>query len=116
MRLTNRGTTSCRLHGYPGVSLVGHGNGTQLGRAAQRDTSVSPSSVTVPAGGSTPFVVRLVQAANYPSADCSPVRADGFRVYPPGSTQALFLPSANVTGCASTTVGLLTVRPVGSTL
>jgi hypothetical protein len=115
VRLTNTGTARCSLNGYPGVSLVGHGNGTQIGAPARRDTSVRPQSVVVRAGGSTTFVVRLVQAANYPRTACSPIPADGFRIYPPGSTAALFLPLKNATGCAKTSVDLLTVRPVGAT-
>ena len=114
VRLTNTGTTPCSLYGYPGVSLVGRKDGTQIGAAGRRDTSVHAQNVTVPAGGSTTFVVRLGQAANYPRSTCSPVPADGFRIYPPGSSTALYLPLKDATGCASTSVDLLTVRPVGA--
>jgi hypothetical protein len=115
VRLTNTGTATCTLYGYPGVSLVGHGNGTQIGAAADRDHSVAPTTVLVRSGGSTTFVVRLVRAGNYPRSTCAPTPADGFRVYPPGSTAALYLPLAAATGCAKTSVHLLTVRPVGRT-
>jgi hypothetical protein len=113
LRLTNTGTASCTLHGYPGISLVGHGNGTQIGAAADRDHSVAPTTVLIRPGGSTTFVVRLVQAGNYPRSTCLPSAADGFRVYPPGSTAALYLPLKAATGCAEASVHLLTVRPVG---
>jgi Protein of unknown function (DUF4232) len=115
VRLTNTGTATCMLYGYPGVSLVGHGNGTQIGAAADRDNSVAPTAVHIGPGGSTTFVVRLVQAGSYPRSTCSPTPADGFRIYPPGSTAALYLPLKAATGCAKTTVHLLTVRPVGRT-
>jgi len=115
VRFTNTGSTTCSLYGYPGVSLVGHGNGTQIGAAADRDHSVAPTMVLVRSGASTTFVVRLVQAGNYPRSACSPSPADGFRIYPPGSTAALYLPLKAATGCARTTVHLLTVRPVGRT-
>jgi hypothetical protein len=116
VRFTNTGKAACTLYGYPGVSLVGHGNGTQIGAAADRDHSVAPTTVLIRSGGSTTFVVRLAQAANYPHSACSPSPADGFRVYPPGSTAALYLPLKAATGCAKTSVHLLTVRPVGATL
>jgi hypothetical protein len=69
--------------------------------------------VLIRPGGSTTFVVRLVQAGNYPRSTCLPSAADGFRVYPPGSTAALYLPLKAATGCAEAYVHLLTVRPVG---
>jgi hypothetical protein len=115
IRLTNTGPTSCTTQGYPGVSLVGHGDGTQLGAAADRDRSVTPARVQVAAGGHTSFVVRVGQAANYDAAKCRPVAADGFRVYLPGETSALFLRASDLTGCADSTVHLLSVRPVGAT-
>jgi hypothetical protein len=115
VRLTNTGGTTCSLYGYPGVSLVGHGNGTQIGAAAERDRSVRRTRVTVRPGTSTTFVVRRTQALNYPRATCSPTAADGYRIYPPDETAALFLPLEGATGCANTSVDLLTVRPVGAT-
>jgi uncharacterized cupredoxin-like copper-binding protein len=114
VRLENTGGTRCSLSGYPGVSLVGHGNGTQIGASARRDKSATPRTVTVAPGASTTFVVRLVQAGNYPRSTCSPTPADGFRIYPPGDTAALYLPLSGATGCAKATVELLTVRPVGA--
>ena len=115
IRLTNTGSTACTLYGYPGVSLVGHGNGTQVGAAAVRDHSRSPRTVTVRAGRSTTFLVRITQAANYPRSQCAPTPADGLRIYPPGNTAALYLPLRSATGCAKDSVKLLTVRPVGVT-
>lgn len=111
--LTNIGKTTCTLLGYPGVSIVGHGNGTQIGAPAQRDTTKKPAAVSLAVGHSTTFVLRVSQAANYPTPDCSAVKADGFRIYPPGSTDAVYLADKGVTGCAKATVQLLTVGPVG---
>jgi Protein of unknown function (DUF4232) len=116
IRLTNSGAAACTLHGYPGVSLVGHGNGTQIGAPARPDHGFTPKTVTVPSGASTTFIVQVTRAANYPTSDCSPAPADGLRIYPPGDTTALYLPLRDITGCARTTVDVLTVRPVGSTV
>jgi hypothetical protein len=95
------------------VSIVGHGDGTQIGAGAKRDTTATPVAVTLAAGHATTFVLKVAQAANYPAADCSPVAGDGLRIYPPDSTQALYLADSHLTGCAKQSVVLLTVRPVG---
>ena len=44
----NTGSSTCVLRGAPGVSLVGDGNGTQIGAAATR--SPGGPAVTIPAG------------------------------------------------------------------
>jgi hypothetical protein len=89
--LTNTGTASCTLQGWPGVSFVGDGNGTQLGQAAAFDkTSPHPTVTLAPAGKAT-STLRVV------------------RVYPPGQKASLFASTTGLTGCASTSVSLLTV-------
>lgn len=111
--LTNTGTHPCTLRGFPEVSLVR--DGVQLGAPATRDTG-DVTTVRLPAGGSTTFGLFVVQALNYPEETCRPRTADGFRIYPPGSRAALFLADSGITGCTSTSVTLLRVRPVGVAL
>lgn len=108
--LTNRGTTSCTLQGWPGVSLVGHGDGRQIGAAADQDRSSPHPMLTLAPGASVHAPVKLTEALNYPKASCRPVAADGFRVYPPGETNALFVADKGATGCSSASVHLLTVQ------
>lgn len=108
--LTNNGASQCSLQGWPGVSFVGNGNGTQLGNPADFDRSSPHATVVLQPGGTAQSSLRIVQAGNYPEADCKPQKADGFRVYPPGSTESLFVKDDNVTACTTTTVTLLTVR------
>jgi hypothetical protein len=43
-------------------------------------------------GGKAVTRLEIAEAANYPKRLCEPVTADGFRVYPPGSGAALFVP------------------------
>lgn len=107
--LTNNGTSQCSLQGWPGVSFVGNGNGTQLGNPADFDRSTPHATVVLQPGGTAQAPLKIVQAMNYPEADCKPQKADGFRVYPPGSTESLFVKDDNVTACTTTTVTLLTV-------
>lgn len=107
--LTNTGQAACTLQGWPGVSLVGDGNGTQLGNAATFDRSSAHPTVTLAPGGSAHAPLQIGQAYNYAASACSPKTADGFRVYPPGSRSSLFISDPNVVACTSTSVSLLTV-------
>ena len=116
IRLTNAGTQTCRMVGYPGVSIVALNRTTQVGAAADRDTSVRPVPVVLRSGASTTFVLRVTQAANYPATTCRPEQGYGYRIYPPDSRAALLLADPDVTGCASMTVHLMTVRPVGTSV
>lgn len=107
--LTNNGSTECSLQGWPGVSFVGDGNGTQLGAAATLDRSTPHPTVVLKSGGTAQAPLRITQALNYPEAECQPKQADGFRVYPPGSTASLFVKDADFTACTSESVMLLSV-------
>jgi len=99
--LTNNGSTECALQGWPGVSFVGDGNGTQLGKAADFDRTTAHPTVTLAPGGTAQAPLKITQALNYPTADCTPQQADGFRVYPPGSKESLFVKDADVTACTN---------------
>ncbi len=108
--LTNTGTERCTLQGWPGVSFVGDGNGTQLGAAGDFDRSSPHGTVTLDPGASAHAPLRIAQAANYPADTCDPVTADGLRVYPPGETHSLFVASTDLTACRSDSVHLITVQ------
>lgn len=107
--LTNNGSTECSLQGWPGVSFVGDGNGTQLGQAAEFDRSTPHPTVVLQPGGTAQAPLKIVQALNYDQSECQPKPADGFRVYPPGSTESLFVKDADFTACTSDSISLLTV-------
>lgn len=108
--LTNTGTQRCTLQGFPGVSFVGGGNGTQLGAAGTFDRSRTPGTVTLDPGKSAHAPLRIARAENYPSDTCQPATADGLRVYPPGSTAALFVATTGLTACRNAGVQLITVQ------
>jgi hypothetical protein len=107
--LTNNGSTECSLQGWPGVSFVGDGNGTQLGKPAEFDRSKPHPTVVLKPGGTAVAPLKIVQAGNYDESACQPKPADGFRVYPPGSTASLFVKDADFTACTSDSISLLTV-------
>lgn len=108
--LENTGSSSCTLQGWPGVSFVGDGNGTQIGAAAVLDRDVPHGTVTLAPGASALAPLKIVRAENVPTADCSPLPADGFRVYPPGSKSSVFIPTTAYTACRASGEQLLNVQ------
>lgn len=112
LTFTNTGDTSCTLQGWPGVSFVGGGNGTQLGAPATLDRSSAHETQTLAPGATVNAPLKIVQAGNFDPAECTPTAADGFRVYPPGSKQAMFIAASGYTACAKTGVQVLSVQAI----
>lgn len=111
--LTNKGSAACSLTGYPGVSFVGNGNGTQLGAAATRDAAgIAVTTLTLAPGESAHSQLSIANAGSYDAATCNPKVADGLRVYPPNQTSSLFVASTAYTACQNTSVVLLQVHPL----
>lgn len=105
----NTGPSACALRGAPGVSLVGDGNGTQIGAAAARSSSTS--TVMIQPGS------YALAALSYPNIDahggaygdgeghdpqCEAKAVDGYRVYPPHSFRAFFTRVPDLYGCSTT--------------
>lgn len=109
LTFTNTGTAACTLTGFPGVSYVGGGNGKQVGQAATR-TGDAVRTRTLAPGRSVTAAARRTQPGNY-GAECQETEVDGFRVYPPESTESAFV-AFKTTGCKSTSAPLLQVGPV----
>ena len=97
--LTNRGSASCTLQGWPGVSAVAGGNGTQIGPAATLDRSTPHATVTLAPGASAQATLTS-RASNAPNCDAKP--ADGLRVYPPGQKASLFIATNGGSACSGT--------------
>jgi hypothetical protein len=90
---TNTGATSCTLAGHPGVSYVAGDKGIQVGDSAKRDPG-TVTTVTLAPGGSASALIHEANYQNFDQSACKPVTTRGFRVYPPGSTAAFFVPRA----------------------
>jgi hypothetical protein len=109
IEFTNVSGAACTLYGYPGVSLAtGTTPSAQIGAAAVRSTSAKAAVVNLGPGQTANALLRIVDAGNYPSATCSPVKAKYLQVYPPDQTSATYLPVVN-TGCSAASVKLLTI-------
>lgn len=106
--LSYTGSTTCTLQGWPGVSFVGDGNGTQLGAPATLDWSAPHPTLTIKPGGKVQAPIDYSNADVYAPSECQEKLADGFRVYPPGSRTSIFIPE-KWEACTSTQHKLLTV-------
>ncbi len=107
LTLTNKGSSTCTLYGYAGVSLVTGSSGNQVGAAAARAGGATPTVVTVAPSASAHATLGITEAANYGSG-CQITPVTGLRVYPPGQTAALFIPHSG-SGCANSADILLHV-------
>ncbi|WP_305094474.1 DUF4232 domain-containing protein [Prescottella sp. R16] len=102
---TNTGSRTCMLDGFPGVSYTQGGpDGTQVGAAAVRDGD-SHGAVSLTPDATATAQVRAVNVANYPADTCAPTPVTGLRVYPPNTTDPMFVPYAT-TGCSATGAGI----------
>ena len=81
----------CTLYGYPGVSFVTEAGGSQIGPAAARNPALAPQLVSLSPGQTVHAELGVVDAQNYPPADCGFVTAHWLRVYPPGQTAPLYV-------------------------
>ena len=108
---TNKGSRTCTIQGFPGVSYVAGDDGHQVGPAAYRVGKKGPV-ITLKPGNSASADVGFVQVRNFDPAVCKPTEVRGLRVYPPHEYDSMFGPSAG-TGCAGTPPGnQLTVATV----
>ena len=114
--LTNGGQRSCTLQGWPGVSFVGDGNGTQIGASAALDRATPHEAHTLAPGAEVQTIVQIAQTGNYDASECRPQATDGFRVYPPGSLESIFVPASGSSfeACANARVQQMRVSALAT--
>jgi hypothetical protein len=100
LEFTNASSAACTLFGYPGVSFVTGTGGSQIGRAASRNPAVGSTLVTLAPGSTAHATLQVVNAMNYPDADCHLVTAHTMKIYPPNQTAPIYL-SFNAPACSS---------------
>jgi hypothetical protein len=91
LNLTNTGSSSCSLFGYPGVSWVSGPSGSQIGQPARRNPVVTPATVVLAPGQTAHVTIQVVDAGNYSKSTCQPVTAHWLKIYPPGQFTALYV-------------------------
>jgi hypothetical protein len=112
VQFRNTAAIACTLYGWPGVSLVGDGNGTQLGAPASRVQPDDRRIVRIEPGKQATALLRVTQAGNY-GHSCDLVSADGFRIYVPDQTAAVFV-TRKTPACRKKGVELMEIAPVGT--
>jgi hypothetical protein len=109
---TNSGSTTCTLHGFPGVSLT-NSSGAQIGAAATRNPSTPAGTVTLAPRGKANAELGVGNAENYPTSLCKPTSSAHLKVFPPNQTQAIEVPFST-TGCTVTSAHQLSVSAVAA--
>jgi len=109
----NKGKVSCYLDGHPGVSYVG-AKGRQIGASATRLGTIHKVILKPGARAVAQLhFVNIVSAEPGCETKAEQRMALGERVYPPGSTRALYTSDPHY-ACASTRVHLLRIGAVTS--
>ncbi|HTT50414.1 MAG TPA: DUF4232 domain-containing protein [Streptosporangiaceae bacterium] len=91
INLTNSGSSSCYLYGYPGVSFVTSPSGSQIGQPASRNPVLTPATVVLAPGQTAHVTLQVVDALNYSKSTCQPVTAHWLKIFPPGQFTALYV-------------------------
>jgi uncharacterized protein DUF4232 len=91
IEFANVSGTSCSLYGFPGVSFVTTQGGSPIGPAATRNPAVPKTLVTLAPGQTVHAELQVVDAENYPPADCGMVTAHWLKIYPPNQTAPVYV-------------------------
>jgi hypothetical protein len=106
----NTSARTCTLFGFPGVSYVRGPSGAQVNQPARR-TSDTPHRITLNPQQSAHAQVHTGQPGNFPADTCKPVQVDGYRVYVPDETAAVFV-AARSQQCSANATNVPSVGPV----
>ena len=88
--VTNNGSGSCMLAGYPAVFML-DADGMQVGSGAAANSLYAVSNITLAPGAKAHTVVAYPQQANFPAGTCSAI-GSSMKLYVPGTTLALTAP------------------------
>jgi hypothetical protein len=109
LKLTNLSGHACTLNGFPFINAVGL-TGSLLGHRAAF-TGGPAHQVTLNQGETATAEFQIVNVLNFPSSQCKPVTAAGFRVFPPNQTRAKVVPFP-FGACSANGPVYMSVRPV----
>lgn len=110
---TNAGGASCTLYGYPGVSLVSASH-TQIGLAASRSSTTPVKLITLAPGATASAQLQIVDALNFPTSMCDPVKAAYLRIFPPNQTVSVYLTNTSETCSKSVQTLIISAVKAGS--
>jgi hypothetical protein len=113
IKFVNLNNAPCTLYGYPGVSLAGGTPVTQVGAAADSKPGSVKVTVLLQPQGVASATLRIVQAADYPAANCGPKSTTYLQIFPPDQFSPLYMP-LKATACTKVSVHVLTIDVVKS--
>jgi hypothetical protein len=88
---TNLSNYPRTLYGYPGVALDVGVPVTPVGLAATEDPATPREPVTLRPHGSASALLRIMHAADYPSATCKPVSTQWLQIIPPNQSVPIYV-------------------------
>ena len=106
--VTNTGTRSCQLRGFPGVSLL-DASSSQIGQPATRDGSEG-ATITLAPGASASAALHTTNGGQ--SADPCVGPSASIKVFPPDNTEALTVAAA-FTACGGFSTSTLVAGTAG---
>jgi hypothetical protein len=113
LEFTNVSARACSLYGYPEVSAYagGRADGSQIGSAAARDTSVRPRPVTLTPGQTAHSVLRVTSTGTFQPTACAQVTAPELRVMLPDQDRPAFVP-LHLSACSKKGPEFLSVQAI----
>jgi hypothetical protein len=90
VQFDNISGATCNLYGYPGVSFVTGAGGSQIGIPATENPVHPRELIDLAPGQIAHAELQVIDAQNYPPADCGMVTAHWLRIYPPSQTTPLY--------------------------
>lgn len=88
----NLNNVPCTLYGFPGVALAAGTPVTDIGKPSVEMSSSTRELVTLQPGGYAYATLRIVDAGNFPAADCKIKNATWLEVIPPNQEVPLNVP------------------------
>lgn len=113
LEFTNVSARVCSLDGYPDVSAYAgdQAEGSQIGSAAARDTSVRPRPVMLEPGQTAHAVLRVTSIRTFEPAACAQVTAAELRVTLPDQVRPAFVP-IHLPACSKKGLEFMSVQPI----
>jgi hypothetical protein len=112
--ITNKGSSTCFVAGYPGVSFVTTPDGSPIGAPAKRQANPNGApaqKVTLASGASAYSVLQIVEAGNFPDSACGMTKVPGLRIYPPNQKTSLYVTSQQE-ACSDSSTVIMNVEPL----
>jgi len=110
---TNTSAHTCAMSGFPTISFAVD-NGQQIGTPATQDGTAG-AVVILRHGQVATTTLAIADPSMFPTDLCQPTAVDGLRVFPPGTTTAMYLARPGLACAVSPPSPQLKIQTVKST-